>query len=212
MQPFCHCAICSFEIKDGCGLYQLHCDCPLGAPACVRCKSMDGQRSSVGATVCRHCSRYNASKCIHAKPLKCCVCLKSGSITNPRQDICNSLQAWRILQRNQHLRRRSAFLPWWLKIGECSPVFTTKIIVEWWRIMYGQLKKRKLFLSFGCDHRWGFCLIRIRREWYNFVATSGIPILAILCLFQGVLPGDFCNCPGADCLFAKCLLCHPTSG
>lgn len=104
--PLVRCGICSSEIIGS--LYQLDCDCPLGAPACVTCKSMSGQRIYVGATVCSNCSRYK-SVCRHANPLNCCVCLKSGNIRNPRKDLCDSLQALRTLKRNQHLRRRSEF-------------------------------------------------------------------------------------------------------
>jgi len=107
---FCSCFICRSNIVRKENLYNLGCDCPHGAPACDRCKSMAGQRSFVGAMVCRHCSNSKGdSICEHAKPLKCRVCSKSGLIRNPRLYFCDSLQAWRSLQENQYLRRRSAF-------------------------------------------------------------------------------------------------------
>jgi hypothetical protein len=104
------CFICRTPIK-GNSAYGLACNCPHGAPVCSGCKSMSGQRTHVGSKVCNHCSMppYKRTRCLHATPLKCCVCSTSGYIGTLRLELWNMAQAWRSLQENHRLRRKNAF-------------------------------------------------------------------------------------------------------
>jgi hypothetical protein len=108
-RPVCNCFICNSPMNCG-DLHTLYCDCPHGSPVCRSCKNFDGQRPYVGATVFNYCSKSKGvSICKHSQPLKCSECSKSGRILSKSLYFEKSVQAWRCLQENQHLRRRSAF-------------------------------------------------------------------------------------------------------